>query len=125
MLFLVKIFRALSDETRLKIIKLLSKSELCVCEIVSALGMIQPKVSFHLSILRKAQIVKIKRQGKWILYGLNEEDFFIRSLLLSVIERIKDKEILEELNRLEKFKKTLDPRIREFNRRECKNEGTQ
>lgn len=125
MLFLVKIFRALSDETRLKIIKLLSKSELCVCEIVSALGMIQPKVSFHLSILRKAQIVKIKRQGKWILYGLNEEDFFIRSLLLSVIERIKDEEILEELNRLEKFKKTLDPRIREFNRRECKNEGTQ
>lgn len=125
MLFQVKIFRALSDETRLKIIKLLSKSELCVCEIVSALGMIQPKVSFHLSILRKAQIVKIKRQGKWILYGLNEEDSFIRSLLLSVIERIKDEEVLEELNRLEKFKKTLDPRIREFNRRECKNEGTQ
>jgi ArsR family transcriptional regulator len=71
---IVKIFHALSDETRLKIIKLLEEGELCVCEIVSALDMVQPKVSFHLGILKEAGLLKIRRKGKWILYSLNDLD---------------------------------------------------
>ncbi|MGC8735027.1 MAG: ArsR/SmtB family transcription factor, partial [bacterium] len=60
---LLKIFKALSDETRLKILKLLEHGELCVCEIVSALDMIQPKVSFHLGVLQEAGLVKSRKQG--------------------------------------------------------------
>ena len=46
---LTNIFKALSDETRLRIIKLLEQGELCVCDITAALDMVQPKVSFHLN----------------------------------------------------------------------------
>ncbi|MEN2993818.1 MAG: metalloregulator ArsR/SmtB family transcription factor [Thermodesulfovibrio sp.] len=102
---LVKIFHALSDETRLKIIKLLSKGELCVCEIVSALNMIQPKVSFHLGVLKEAGLLKMKRKGKWIIYELNDSELFNRFLIISVVEKISDKDIKEELERLKNFKK--------------------
>ncbi|PIX88616.1 MAG: ArsR family transcriptional regulator, partial [Nitrospirae bacterium CG_4_10_14_3_um_filter_44_29] len=48
---LLDTFKALSDETRLRILKLLEHGELCVCDVVAALDMIQPKVSFHLAVL--------------------------------------------------------------------------
>lgn len=107
---LIKIFHALSDETRLKIIKLLSKGDLCVCEIVSALNMVQPKVSFHLGVLKESGLVKIKRKGKWIIYGLNDVDLFNRFLIMSVLEIISDDDVNDEIERLRKFKKTQDPR---------------
>ena len=49
---ILNIFKALSDETRLRILKLLEGRDLCVCDIFSALDMVQPKVSFHLSVLK-------------------------------------------------------------------------
>ncbi len=64
---LTAIFKALSDETRLRIIKLLEKGELCVCDIVAALDIIQPKASFHLGVLREAGLIvngKIRHSGK-------------------------------------------------------------
>ena len=54
---LVTIFKALSDETRLRIIKLLEQGELCVCDITAALDMVQPRVSFHLSALKEAGLM--------------------------------------------------------------------
>lgn len=107
---LAKVFHSLSDETRLKILKLLEKGELCVCEIVSALNMVQPKVSFHLGVLKESGLVKIKRKGKWILYGLNDTELFHRFLIMSVIEKISDEDIKEELKRLKEFKQNQDPR---------------
>lgn len=100
---LIKIFKALSDETRLKILKLLEKGELCVCEIVFFLQMSQPKVSFHLNILKDAKLVKIRKDSTRIFYSLNDENLFIRFLILSVLEKIKleesfSKEKLEEVN---------------------------
>lgn len=100
---LVRIFKALSDETRLKIIKLLQKREMCVCEIVAALDTIQPKVSFHLSVLKEAGLVKIRRKGKWILYSLDDSDLFKRFLIISVLEKITEEDIKKELKSLEKF----------------------
>jgi ArsR family transcriptional regulator len=107
---IVKIFHALSDETRLKIIKLLEKGELCVCEIVSALDMVQPKVSFHLGILKEAGLLKIRRKGKWILYSLNDLDIFKRFLILSVLEKISDEQIKKEIEALKNFKANQSPR---------------
>ncbi len=101
---LCKIFHALSDETRLKIIKLISTEELCVCEIITALNMVQPKVSFHLSVLKEANLVRTKKIGKWIIYRLNDSDLFNRFLLFSIVEKISREEIKEELERLEKYK---------------------
>ena len=71
---LVSLFRALSDETRLRIVKLLENGELCVCHIVAAVDMSQSKVSFHLKALRDSGLVKDRREGKWMYYRLNESD---------------------------------------------------
>jgi len=68
----VELFKALSDETRLKIILLLHNRELCVCQIEAALGITQTKASRHLSILRRAGLLKARREGLWMYYTLEE-----------------------------------------------------
>ena len=100
---LVAIFKALSDETRLRIIKLLEQGELCVCDITAALDMVQPKVSFHLSALKEAGLIKDRKQGKWIHYSLNEKDLFRRMLILSACERMQDGAIAGDRKRLDAF----------------------
>ena len=100
---LVTIFKALSDETRLRIIKLLEEGELCVCDITAALDMVQPKVSFHLSTLKEAGLIKDRKSGKWIHYSLHEKDLFRRMLILSACERMQDGTISVDRKRLNAF----------------------
>ncbi|HBE44845.1 MAG TPA: ArsR family transcriptional regulator [Deltaproteobacteria bacterium] len=102
---LLNIFKALSDKTRLRIIKLLEHGELCVCDIVAALEMVQPKVSFHLRVLKKAGLIKDRKQGKWMHYRLDESDIFKRFVTVSVIEKISDTMVKEDYERLERFMK--------------------
>lgn len=67
-----QLFQLLSDDTRLRSLLLMQQEgELCVCELVHALGIIQPKVSRHLAMLRDASVVTDRRQGQWIYYRLN------------------------------------------------------
>lgn len=98
---LVEIFKALSDETRIKVLKLLRNGELCVCDIVAAVDMVQPKVSFHLGVLKGAGLVKDRKNGKWIYYSIDDSDMFKRSLLFSVIEKIPEEAVSECRKRLE------------------------
>ncbi|MEK7388443.1 MAG: metalloregulator ArsR/SmtB family transcription factor [Elusimicrobiota bacterium] len=63
-------FRAFADETRLRILHLLTKGELCVCDIISVLEVPQPKVSRHLSTLKRAGLVADRRDGRWKHYSL-------------------------------------------------------
>jgi ArsR family transcriptional regulator len=73
---LVPLFRALSDETRLKIFALLTKDELCVCEIEDILDLSQSLVSNHLAVLRRAGLVKARRDAedaRWIFYRAEVE----------------------------------------------------
>ena len=97
------IFKALSDETRLRIIKLLEKGELCVCDLVAALDMVQPKISFHLGALKEAGFIKDRRQGRWIHYHLNDTDLFRRMLLVTVCEKVPPPAIAEDRKRLSRF----------------------
>jgi ArsR family transcriptional regulator len=71
---LTKLFRALGDETRVRIVALLSHGELCVCHIEKALELSQPNVSRHLGILRMAGIVDARRDGTWVYYRLAEQE---------------------------------------------------
>jgi ArsR family transcriptional regulator len=102
---LVTIFRALSDETRLRILKLLENGELCVCDIVAALDLVQPKISFHLGALKEAGFIKDRRQGRWIHYRLNDADLFRRMLLVTVCEKATLPAITEDRKRLSRFMK--------------------
>ncbi len=64
------VFRALADRTRLRLLNLMSTREICVCYFVEVLRMHQPKVSRHLAYLRRAGLVRARRQGKWMHYRL-------------------------------------------------------
>jgi len=110
---LLNIFKALSEETRLRILKLLEKGELCVCDIVAAMKMSQPKVSFHLNVLKEAGFLKDRKQGRWIHYRLDESDIFRRFLLLSVLEKMPKEAVTEDQERLHEFLqgKTADGNI--------------
>ena len=103
---LTTIFKALSDETRLRIVKLLEGGELCVCDIVAALGIIQPKVSFHLNVLWEAGLIRDRKQGKWMHYSLNGADLFRRMLMMSVCEKADGKVIADDQKRLARFLKS-------------------
>lgn len=70
---LSRMFKALGDENRVRIVALLSHGELCVCHLEEALGMAQPTVSRQLSVLRSAGIVDSRRRGNWIYYRLAEQ----------------------------------------------------
>ena len=69
---LVTLFQALADRTRLRILNLMGERELCVCYFVEILGASQPKVSRHLAYLRKAGLVNVRRDGKWMHYSIAE-----------------------------------------------------
>jgi ArsR family transcriptional regulator len=102
---LTDLFKALSDETRLRILKLLEGGELCVCDIMAALDKIQPKVSFHLGVLKKANLLKGRRQGKWMHYNIDDSDLFKRLILISALERIPDGKLDGDKKRLNEFLK--------------------
>ena len=68
-----RLFKALADKTRLKILMLLDIREMCVCEIMVALNLTQPTASHHLGILEGVELVKDRREGKWIFYSLKNK----------------------------------------------------
>ncbi|TYP56763.1 ArsR/SmtB family transcription factor [Thermosediminibacter litoriperuensis] len=70
---LAELFKVLADETRVKIVYLLSKEELCVCDIAAILGMTISNVSHHLRVLRVAHLVKFRREGKQVYYSLDDD----------------------------------------------------
>ena len=108
---ILQVFKALSDETRLRILKLLEHGELCVCDIVASLDIIQPKISFHLGVLKEAGLVQDRRVGKWIHYRLDDSDMFRRFLLLSVNERISEKAVSDDQKRLKDFLQSKSSKI--------------
>jgi ArsR family transcriptional regulator len=70
----LQFFKCLSEETRLKAILLIQQEgELCVCELVSALKLSQPKISRHLAQLRECGLLKDRRQGQWVYYKINPD----------------------------------------------------
>ncbi len=70
---LTKAFKALSDSSRIRILKMLETRPLCVCEITEVLGLATSTVSKHLSILRDAEFILDKKDGKWVNYYLNDK----------------------------------------------------
>jgi len=95
--------KAVAEETRLKILKLLEEGELCVCDMVAALDMVQPKISFHLAVLKDAGFVQDRKQGKWSHYRIEPKDLFRRFLLVTVLERFPAEAIATERQRLSEF----------------------
>ena len=66
----VQMFKGLADETRLKILDMLSAEELCACKILEAFEITQPTLSYHMKILVDSGVVESRQQGKWTNYRL-------------------------------------------------------
>ena len=91
------IFKALSDQTRLRILKLLLKKELCVCEIEEGLDLSQSKVSRHLAVLRSAGLVEDRREGLWIFYSLfKPQNDFEKSIVHVIKNALSDDELTKQ-----------------------------
>jgi ArsR family transcriptional regulator len=90
----VPILKALADETRLKIVEMLSKEDLCACKILEHFSITQPTLSYHMRILCDSDIVNGVRNGAWMNYSLNkkvceEVNKLFNSILLNRKEDIK------------------------------------
>ncbi len=93
----IPVLKALSDETRLKIVDMVSCGELCACKILERFSITQPTLSYHMKILTECGIVVARRDGAWMHYSLNEERAkelteFLDRLMLSKPDCICHKE---------------------------------
>lgn len=81
------IFKAMGDQNRLKIIYVLSKSQLCVCDIATLLNMTQSSISHHLKVLRDLNLVKFEKRGKLVVYSLDDDH--VVKLMEAGLEHVK------------------------------------
>ncbi|HYO76436.1 MAG TPA: metalloregulator ArsR/SmtB family transcription factor [Thermoanaerobaculia bacterium] len=101
---LVTLFAALADRTRLRILNLVRRREVCVCYFVSLLDETQPKISRHLAYLRRAGIVNARRDGKWIHYSLaRPNDAGAAQVLEATLDAVaNDKQMQRDASMLER-----------------------
>jgi len=91
----VKLFKALSDETRIRILKVLLERECCVCEVMQALDISQSRASRNLGILEDAGFIKSRRDGLWIVYSIDEQR--MNSYAAPLIELLRGSLVNEDI----------------------------
>ena len=94
---LIKAVKALSDETRLRILNLLLERECCVCEVMQALNISQTSASRNLSALYDAGFLKLRKEGLWSLYSINKDNTedYHSALLEAVRKALKGNKVLD------------------------------
>ncbi len=96
-----RVFKALGDAQRLRIVALLSHGELCVCHLESALQMSQPRVSRLLSVLKSGGVVDVRREGSWAYYRLAPQaDGMCRRQLTFLSASLRTKVLKSDIERL-------------------------
>ena len=95
---LIKATKALSDETRIRILKLLLEKECCVCEVMQALDISQSRASRNLGILQDAGFLRARRDGAWIVYSVDWQtaNLYAASLAKVLRESLISNEILAQ-----------------------------
>ncbi len=84
-----EVYKALADETRVRILALLHDDDLCVCQICGILGESQAKISRHLAKLRELHLVTTKRQEQFVRYSLNRDHRFLMETV-EVLHKYRD-----------------------------------
>jgi len=95
---LVKAFGTLSDETRIRILKVLLERECCVCEVMQALDISQSRASRNLGILEDAGFIKSRREGLWIIYSTDKQTMnrYAASLVEMLRGSLTDEELISQ-----------------------------
>lgn len=102
----MEIFKALGDENRIRILNLLIREELCVCEIETMLGMTQSNVSRHLNKLKSAGIITSDKKSQWVYYEVNNKFIKENNLLYEFLKNKINENVqcLKDVERLKKYK---------------------
>lgn len=90
------VFKAFSDKNRLRIIKLLEKKKMCVCEIAFVLGIKQPSVSRHISKLKSAGIIEYEQDGLWTNYFISPNNNYASIILALLKTWVNDSDIIKK-----------------------------
>lgn len=86
-----KVFRALGDATRLRLLNLVNGREVCVCYLTEVLGISQPKISRHLAYLRQEGFVAARREGKWMHYRMQlPQEYEAAQILRMIMEKVAE-----------------------------------
>ena len=85
---LVRVFKTLSDETRLRILNLLVERECCVCEVMQALEISQSRASRNLNALYNAGLLKLRRDGVWAVYSIDRQE--LKKHYIEIINSIEE-----------------------------------
>ena len=101
---LVPIIKAISDETRLKIIDILSCGEMCACDILELVNVSQSTLSYHMKMLTESRLVNGRKDGSWMRYSINKENAELFLSNLNNLVEEKEKNIDEEKNQMNKPK---------------------
>ncbi len=112
---LMKALKALSDETRLRILNLLLERECCVCEVMQALNVSQTRASRNLGILYDAGFLKLRKEGLWSLYSIDRDGMpeYFTYLLEAAKKALKDNRLaIQDSERLMKAERVGPGRVR-------------
>ncbi|MCX6559273.1 MAG: metalloregulator ArsR/SmtB family transcription factor [Candidatus Aminicenantes bacterium] len=109
---MLPVLKALSERTRLRIIRLLMEQDLCVCEIMFVLGLAQSRLSHQLRILRAAGLVEDMRDGQWIIYRIAPGMQATITRLFALFPRATAKDIEDDLKDRKKLKACLEKDFR-------------
>jgi ArsR family transcriptional regulator len=93
----VKAFKALSDETRLRILNILLERECCVCEVMQALDISQTRASRNLAALHDAGFLKLRKDGLWSLYSIDKDSMqeYLTDLVRAVTKSLEGNKAVE------------------------------
>jgi len=114
---LVKAMKALSDETRLRILNILLEKECCVCEVMQALDISQTRASRNLSTLYDAGFLKQRREGLWSFYSVDRDTMqeYYAQIIGAIREALKgNKTVEEDRERLKKAEPVGTSRVRQM-----------
>jgi ArsR family transcriptional regulator len=101
----LKVFKALSDKNRLRIMKMLEVKPMCVCEITAVLNLAPSTVSKHLSLLHEAELIEDRKEGRWVNYSLPSKSLipFVSEMLKLLRRPLKDDpEVLADMEKAKK-----------------------
>jgi ArsR family transcriptional regulator len=108
----IKVFKALSEGTRLRILNILTERECCVCEVMQALDISQSRASRNLGILEDAGLVTSRREGLWVIYSINaqKKGDHVAPLIEFLRHSLEDELIRQDKERLRQAKR-VGPRV--------------
>jgi len=103
---LIEIFKALGDENRIRILNLLIRQELCVCEIETVLDMTQSNASRHLNKLKTSGIITSEKKSQWVYYRVDNKFIEENNLLYEFIKNkmAENTQLLRDIETLKKYK---------------------